>query len=117
MEVMTDLHHEDDFVFRLKEYITTHIDEEMNRESLAKAVFLTPDYLSRMFKRRTGMGLNEYIVNRRIDLAKQLLAQTELPVGSIAVQLGYNSFSHFTKVFKQRVGVTPVKYRQGIRNS
>ena len=117
LEVMTDLHHEDDFVFRLKEYITMHIDEEMNRESLAKAVFLTPDYLSRMFKRRTGMGLNEYIVNRRIDLAKQLLAQTELPVGSIAVQLGYNSFSHFTKVFKQRVGVTPVKYRQGIRNS
>lgn len=109
---MADLRHEDDFVMRIKEYITMHIDEEVNRESLAKAVFLTPDYLSRMFKQRTGMGLNEYIVNRRIDLAKQLLVQTDLSVGSIVVQLGYNSFSHFTKVFKQRTGVTPVKYRQ-----
>lgn len=113
---MSDLHHEDDLVFRIKEYITMHIDEEVSREGIAKAVFLTPDYLSRMFKRRTGMGLNEYIVNRRIDLAKQLLAQTDLSVGSIAVQLGYNSFSHFTKVFKQHVGVTPAKYRQRIRN-
>lgn len=110
--VMESIYREDELIQRITEFITIHINEDINRDSIASAVYLTPDYLSRIFKKRTGMGLTKYIVNRRIELACQLLTQTNMPIGSIAVELGYSSFSHFTKIFKQQVGKTPGAYRR-----
>lgn len=60
----------------------------------------------------TGQSLNDYIQNKRINLARQLLAGTDMPVGDLAVALGYSSFSHFTKLFKSIEGVTPSDYRK-----
>lgn len=110
--LIESIYQEDELIQRIREFITVHINEDLDRESIAKAVYLTPDYLSRIFKKRTGMGLTKYIVNRRIELACQLLTQTNMSVGSIAVELGYSSFSHFSKIFKQQVGQTPAAYRK-----
>lgn len=114
-EAIASLGQEDALIRQIKDFITLHIDEDVSREMIAGAVYLTPDYLSRVFKRRTGVGLSEYIVEKRLVLAKQLLAQTDTPVGDIALQLGYSSFSHFTKIFKARMGMTPAAYRAAVR--
>lgn len=113
-EALAGMGQEDVLIREVKDFITLHIDEDISRETVAGAVYLTPDYLSRVFKKKTGSGLSEYIVEKRIHLAQQLLAQTDLPVGSIALQLGYSSFSHFTKLFKAKTGETPASYRQAL---
>lgn len=100
-------------VARVKKYVAANIkNEEMNRENIANAVFLNPDYLSRLFKQQTGMTLSEYVLQQRLSLAKSLLTTTSLPIGDISLNLGYSSFSYFTRVFKNATGRTPVEYRK-----
>lgn len=103
---------EEQVIRRIKEYIELNIHQELTRENIAAAVYLNPDYTARLFKRKTGQSLNDYIQNKRINLARQLLAGTDMPVGDLAVALGYSSFSHFTKLFKSIEGVTPSDYRK-----
>lgn len=103
---------EDRVIRQIREYIELNIHQELTRESIAAAVYLNPDYTARLFKRKTGQSLNDYIQNKRISLARQLLAGTDMPVGDLAVALGYSSFSHFTKLFKSIEGVTPSDYRK-----
>lgn len=103
---------EEQVIRQIKEYIELNIHQELTRESIAAAVYLNPDYTARLFKRKTGQSLNDYIQNKRISLARQLLAGTDMPVGDLAVALGYSSFSHFTKLFKSIEGVTPSDYRK-----
>lgn len=93
-------------------YVTMNIHKDISREAVAAVVHLNPDYVARLFKKETGLTLNSYIVKKRIKLATQLLAYTEVPVGDISVSLGYSSFSHFTKIFKESQGVTPSEYRR-----
>lgn len=84
-------------------------------EELAGRVFLHPDYLTKLFKKETGMTLIEYATEVRLDAAKELLEHTSLYVGEIANRLSYRNFSYFSKLFKQKTGVTPKQYRQGKR--
>ncbi len=112
-DCMNRLHNADSVVVRVKKYISANIkNEELNREAIANAVYLNPDYLSRLFKQQTGVSLSEYIQQQRLTLAKNLLTQTRLSVGDIAFNLGYSSFSYFTRVFKAATGHAPMEYRK-----
>ena len=112
-DCMNRLNNADSVVVRVKKYISANIkNEDLNRDAIANAVYLNPDYLSRLFKQQTGCSLTEYIQQQRLTLAKNLLAQTRLSVGDIAFDLGYNSFSYFTRVFKAATGYTPMEYRK-----
>lgn len=101
-----------DVVDRICKYIAMNIHREITREDIAAAVYLNPDYVARLFKKETGMTLNAYLIRKRIALARQLLAYTEIPVGDISGNLGYSSFSHFTKIFRGSEGMTPSEYRR-----
>lgn len=79
---------------------------------LAKRVGMNSDYLTRVFKKRTGLNVKEYIIQEKMESAKQLLSDTYLPATIISSQLGYGSYSHFTHSFKQIVGLTPLEYRK-----
>lgn len=103
---------EDQVIRQIREYIDLNLHQELTRESIAAAVYLNPDYTARLFKQKTGQSLNDYIQGKRIDLARQLLAGTDMPVGDLAISLGYSSFSHFTKLFKSIEGMTPSDYRK-----
>ena len=70
---------EEQVIRRIKEYIELNIHQELTRENIAAAVYLNPDYTARLFKRKTGQSLNDYIQNKRINLARQLLAGTDMP--------------------------------------
>ena len=103
---------EDQVIQTIKDYIELNIHQDLTRESIATAVFLNPDYTARLFKKKTGQSLNDYILEKRLALARQLLAGTDIPVGDLSITLGYASFSHFTKLFKAAEGMTPSEYRK-----
>ena len=101
-------------VNRVKIYIEAHFKEELTRESLASEVFMNPDYLSKVFKKKTGSSLMDYVTKVRIEKAKKLLERTALPVSEIAMETGYSNTAYFTKMFKKYMdGVTPREYRKG----
>ncbi|MGF7036555.1 two-component system response regulator YesN [Paenibacillus mucilaginosus] len=103
-------------VEKVRRFIDDHLAEELTREELAAYVHFHPSYLSRLFKRTTGFSLTGYILERRMDKAKRLLAESTLRVSDIAQTVGYSNFSHFTKLFKKATGQTPQDYRKTRRD-
>ena len=96
----------------VQDYIEHNLDKEMTREDLAQMVHLNQDYLARIFKKETGDSLMNYITGKRVEAAKQYLLKTGESVNTIAMRVGYDNFSYFTKIFKDRTGMTPKDYRR-----
>jgi len=80
---------------------------------LAKRVFLSPSYLSFLFKKSTGQSLVKYITAVRMERAKELLRDSTIKVVEIATTVGFANTSYFNLMFKQYNGLTPVQYREG----
>jgi YesN/AraC family two-component response regulator len=99
---------------RSKQYIQAHIGEDISRNSIAAHVGFSPEYLSTYFKKETGMTLSDFIKAERVAFAKQLLKQTNLPISMISGNVGFDSLSYFSAVFRAVVGCTPREYRQGL---
>ncbi|QUL53458.1 response regulator [Paenibacillus tritici] len=93
-------------------FIKLHITEDLSREEIANHVFLNPDYLTRVFKKETGMAISDYLLNERLKIAKELLEKTEMPISAIATHIGYANFSHFSRTFKKHTNMNPNEYRQ-----
>ncbi len=98
-------------IHRCVQYIETHYGNKVALEQLAEAVNLSPSYLSRIFKQETGTPFHIYLNQVRVDKSKELLLQRGLRLIDIAVAVGFEDQSYFTKVFKRYVGVTPNQYR------
>lgn len=96
----------------VRQYIDNHIEESITRESLAEMVFLNADYLARIFKKDVGESIGTYILNRRMEIAKEYLAKTEEPVNVVASKVGYDNFSYFSKVFKAETSMSPKEFRR-----
>ena len=86
-------------------------DKTITREALAGQVYLSPDYMAKIFKKETGTTINDFIRQERINFAKRLLKQTNLPVTMIAQNVGYNSMAYFSSTFRALTGCTPREYR------
>ncbi len=96
----------------VKAYIARNLDqEEMSRDVIAAQAYLNPDYLSRIFKRETGLSISDYVLQERISRAKELLSKTDMPVSAVATSVGYFNFSHFTKIFRKYTTCNPMEYR------
>lgn len=102
---------DEDYISRIKKYITEHYNSELSIKELADFVHLSPEYLTRLFKKETGMTPKDYIIECRISTAKDLLANSSLPVSMIASEVGYHNFSYFAFLFKKLEQVTPREYR------
>lgn len=113
--IWDDLTHQEEQespVKKVKKIIMENLSVEMSREELAKEVYMSPDYLTKLFKKETGMSLSEYIIHKRILLAQQLLVSTDLSVVEIAQKAGFSYSSYFVRIFKKKVGKTPQQYRK-----
>lgn len=95
----------------IEKYIRENLDSPLQCAQIAKAVYLSPDYISRLFHKEKGMPLKEYITLTKMKAAKNLLITTSLPVSLIAAKVGYDNFSHFSKVYKKVMGTTPSSER------
>lgn len=104
-------------VDRLKGYIADHLGEELSRGRLAKVVYLSEDYVSRLFSAETGMSISSYVTRQRMEQAKKYLDTTKMTVSSIAMKVGYSNFSYFSKSFKDYTGKTPNEYRNLMKNT
>ena len=96
----------------VKSYIKAHLSEKINLESLADMVFLSPGYLSLIFKQSTGDTVSHYIIFQRIDEAKRLLETTNMKVNQICEKVGIDNVSYFGQQFKMFCGMSPSEYRK-----
>ncbi len=97
---------------RILSYVDENLAEHLTREDIAHKVHFHPAYLSRYFRKKTGLSLSEYIMLKRISYAKELLSGSEMKVSHIMSYLGYDNLSHFTRTFKRMTGCTPQQYRR-----
>lgn len=97
---------------RAIDYINQNIEKNFSRAEVAEAIYLNPEYLSRLFKKAKGISLNDFIITRKMEISKSLLTSTNIPVHLIASKVGYSNFSYFSQVFKKHCGLTPLEYRQ-----
>lgn len=88
-----------------------HYDQEMNLEALATKYKLSSRYLRSLFIKYVGFSATDYIALLRMEKAKDLLKNTKLTVSEIAGMVGYNTVQYFSKVFTQKVGLTPKAFR------
>ena len=98
-------------IHQIKDYVYRHLDTEIRREDIAAALFLNPNYLSRLFKNETGMSLKEFIIQEKMKMARGMLKGSWLPVSIVAQKVGYVNFSHFSQVYKKTFGVSPTDER------
>lgn len=97
---------------QINDYIHKHYGEEIGRNEIAEHFFLTPEYLAKMYKRKTGTSLKDYLNEYRIGQAKRLLAQTDKLVSDVAIEVGMDNFSYFSTLFRKYTGLTPNEYRK-----
>ena len=98
-------------VHKTKKYIENHISEEISMEDLAKNVHLNADYLTRIFKKEVGISISKYIINRKMEIAKKLLTETNMAIGEIALEVGYFNYSSFNRIFSKTVEMSPQEYK------
>ena len=102
---------ESSMVKEVKNFIESHIFEDFSRDDIANSIHFNADYLSRVFKKETGTVLSDYIILRRMTMARKLLEDTNDRIADIARNLGYHHFSHFARQFRNIIGLTPQEYR------
>lgn len=93
-------------------YIDQHFRESIDQKALAQHCGMTPFRFSRLFKEIMGIGFMEYILSQRMECAKDLLDNSQMPITSIGYEVGFKDPSYFARAFKQCVGCTPSEYRQ-----
>lgn len=96
---------------RVTEFIDAHLESDLTLTELAQAAELSPYYFARSFKQTTGLTPIQYLMQRRIETAKQLLANERLPIVEVSARAGFKNQSHFTTLFRKLTGATPKTYR------
>ncbi|GIN70723.1 transcriptional regulator [Bacillus sp. J14TS2] len=100
------------YIHQALEYIHQHYDQDIQVKDIADEVNLHPGYLHRIFKKLVQSSLMEYVNSFRMEKAKMLLADTDIPIIEISQYVGMNSSQYFSQVFKKYTGKTPVDYRR-----
>ena len=93
-------------------YINRNIGRKLTIGDICAAFNCSKSTLMKLFKKECGVTVNEYIVSRRIAIAKELLQYTELSVGTIAEKCGFSDSLYFSKCFTSRAGVSPSAFRK-----
>ncbi len=107
---------EQDLMRKIDEYIDEHMDEEVSRQDVAAQVYLNADYLNRVVRKVANCSLKEYVVQRKLNHARTLLATTYLPVALVSTKVGYVNSAHFSVAYKKQFGMTPMQTRQQKKN-
>lgn len=102
-------------IIQIQNYIKKNPSTSLNE--IAEHFFHSPNYLSNIFSKNKGTTIKNYIIQTRIDVAKEMLSQTKSGIPAIANSIGYKKPQHFSNTFKKIVGVTPTEYRNSFYNN
>ncbi|MDE6167460.1 MAG: AraC family transcriptional regulator [Acetatifactor sp.] len=106
-----------DVVDTVVDYINQHLSEELSVRSLANMAYVSPDHLTRSFKKRFSMTVSDYILQRRMTLAGELLRDNKLTITMVSDCVGFGNYSYFTEQFKKYYGMTPREYQNSVRKT
>lgn len=98
-------------IAKARAYILEHQTEELSLTQVARAVNMSSYYFCKMFKKITGINFTDYVARVRIEKSKNLLLNPNLRVSEIAFEVGFQSLTHFNRVFKKILGQSPTEYR------
>jgi len=99
---------------RVLEFIESNLDREITLGALAETAGMSPHYFSVMFKHSTTFSPHQYVLRKRIELARRLLNDSRVTIFEASVRTGFSDQSHFTKIFRRIVGITPTAYRAAL---
>ena len=99
----------------IKSYINDNLEFDISLENMANLFHYNARYLGRLFKKETGLYINDYITETRLQMAKKLLINSNQTIIFVANKVGFNSVTYFNKIFKQFTGFTPTEYRNNKR--
>ncbi|MBD1379644.1 AraC family transcriptional regulator [Metabacillus arenae] len=105
------------YVKKTIEYLHHNYDCDIQVKDIGQAVNLHPGYLHRIFKKQTGSTIMEYLTSLRMEKAKMLLADTDIPVIEISYYIGINSRQYFSLLFKKYTNKTPIEYRKSVEQN
>ncbi|MBP1753882.1 MAG: response regulator containing CheY-like receiver domain and AraC-type DNA-binding domain, partial [Firmicutes bacterium] len=97
---------------KINKYIHEHYAEEIGRNEISAEFYLTPEYLAKLYKKKTGVNLKDYINEYRIEKAKELLRAGEKNISMVAESVGFDNFTYFSTLFKKMTGVSPKDYKR-----
>ena len=100
-------------VTEVKKYVQEHLSEKLSVPTLAASVNMSESRFSHVFKKETGISFWEYVNQQRMDKAMELLTETDLRIGDVAEETGWENPNYFSTQFKKKTGKTPVEYRKG----
>src|SRR5436309_1768186 len=101
-------------VTRAKQFIARNQDNAICLATVAKAVNTSTFYFCKLFKRATGLTFTDYLARVRIEKAKTLLLERNRRISEIAYDVGFQSLTHFNRIFKKLVGASPSSYRRSV---
>ncbi len=99
------------FVQKAADYIKLNYSEKISIKEIADQLYLSPNYLSELFKKHTGKTISEYLTEYRLEKACQLLDHAEDRVGDVSGMVGIHDGRYFSNMFKKKYGMTPTEYR------
>ena len=108
-----DIRPRNETVEQICAYLAANYQQKFSLTDVAARFYLSPYYLSRLFRRVTGQSIVDYINGRRIEAAQRLLESTDLNISAVAEQTGFASAAHFRRVFREVMGTGPLQYRKG----
>ena len=99
-------------VERIHQFIHDHYQENIGRNEVAAEFHLAPEYLAKLFKKKTDQSLKDVIREFRVEQAKRILRDPDMRISDVAGAVGFENFSYFSTIFKKEVGLTPQEYRR-----
>lgn len=99
-------------VKQVTDFILAHLAQDLSLEALAQQAGFSAYHFARLFRQTTGESPHQFVLRQRIAEAQRLLTETGLPLARIAVETGFANQSHFTRIFKRQLGLTPRAYRR-----
>ncbi|QOS81864.1 AraC family transcriptional regulator [Paenibacillus sp. JNUCC31] len=100
-----------------KQYIEANLSEDLSLEAVGTKVFLSPKYLSKLFKEEMGVTYTDYVTSRRMEQAKVLMENNNMTIDRIASSVGYGTTAYFIKRFKDMYGCTPGHYVRNLSSA
>lgn len=105
-----------DYIAFIKRYVNLHYMEEIHLRDITEILNLSRPYVSTLFKKEVGISFTRYLIEFRLERAKQMLKLEKLPIGRVAEMVGYEDYAQFSKIFKKYVGQSPKEFCKNIQN-